>query len=98
MKILTENPYLTSTEMKNTLGISWADVNNKLIALSKHNLVLTEEKFLDNVTRKIITVTPEGLSRYNSLIEALQEFLSSPDYETYAEGYSEYLLKRSKNN
>ncbi|MHA2253941.1 MAG: BspA family leucine-rich repeat surface protein, partial [Candidatus Kariarchaeaceae archaeon] len=98
MKILTENPYVTNIEMKNTLGISWGEFSNNLIALRKNNLVVTEERFVDGVARQSISITPEGLSQYNSLVEVLQEFLSSPDYESYVEGYSKDLLEKSKNN
>ena len=84
--------------MKNTLGISWAEFNNNLTALRKNNLVITEEKFIDNVAKQTITVTPEGLSKYNQLVDALQEFLASPDYDLYTKGYSEDLLKESERN
>ena len=84
--------------MKNTLGISWGEFSNNLIALRKNNLVITDERFIDNVTRQTITVSPEGLSQYNRLVETLHEFLSSPDYDLFAKGYSEDLLKGSDNN
>jgi DNA-binding MarR family transcriptional regulator len=82
-KILVENPYYTSRELKTLLDLTWGELNHHLTSMQKHGLVEIEDRFLDGITRQTILVTELGISHYNSLIKNLKEFINSDDFNSF---------------
>lgn len=85
MKSLSDNPQLTTTDLKNLLNISWTELSNHLKALKKKGYILTESKFIDNSVKVAITIEPNGLSAFHSLGDLLAEFFDQANYTNYLE-------------
>ncbi len=87
MKILTENQVVTSIELKNKLDLSWGEFSHHLPNMKKHHLIQIDDKFIDGITKQVITVTLEGSKEYADLVKILHEFFSSSDYDTFPFNY-----------
>jgi len=85
MKVLLENPLMTSAELRFNLDLTWGEISNHISTLKKQNLISTVDRIIDNSVRQVITVEEYGIQSYNKLSEVLADFFNSPDYDSYIE-------------
>ncbi|MHA2253558.1 MAG: transcriptional regulator, partial [Candidatus Kariarchaeaceae archaeon] len=78
-KLLYENTELTSTEIKETLQISWSHYSNHVKALKKQDYIHIRQEFRDESVKQILTLRPKGHEKYSALIDLLQQFLDQTD-------------------
>ncbi|OLS28905.1 MAG: hypothetical protein HeimC2_03430 [Candidatus Heimdallarchaeota archaeon LC_2] len=83
MKLLVENPYTTSNEIRERLKISWGEFSNHLRNMRKANYIETKDQFIDGIRRQVMVVTDDGNTKYQQLISILTEFITSGDFESY---------------
>lgn len=77
MKLLFDQPKITSVELKEQLGINWNDFRNHLKSLRKKGLIEIEQGFVDDALAQIVSMSNAGLSEFKELTDLVTSFLSS---------------------
>ena len=75
LSLLNHYTRYVSADIRDVLKISWGKYTSHLNALEKEEMVVTETEFVDNNPRKIIQITPKGISEFNLLSTILQELV-----------------------
>lgn len=83
MKVLIDNPLMTSVELKEYLDLSWSEFRTQMTVLKKLKYVHVTDKFIENNVKQVISVEAYGITEFNKLSKALFEFLGSSKYELY---------------
>jgi hypothetical protein len=84
MKVLIDNPLMTSVELKEYLNLTWSEYRNQMNVLKKLRYVYITEKFVENSVKQVISVESHGMAEFDKLSKILVEFLSSPEYEEFS--------------
>ncbi|MHA2249381.1 MAG: hypothetical protein ACXAD7_03415 [Candidatus Kariarchaeaceae archaeon] len=87
MQILYTSPKLSSIEIKERLGLSWAYYHNSIRSLVKLNLIRVFDDFdEEGSTRQSVVLEEKGKQEYTSFIKLVGKYVDSakdfiPDYD-----------------
>lgn len=75
LQLLSETPFITSSELKQQLDIPWGYLSNHLKTLKDKNLIMTESRFIEGSVKMVVYLEPGGDKEFHSLLETLDSFL-----------------------
>jgi basic membrane protein A len=83
-KMLAENSRMTSSELREELGIPWGDFSNHTRSLRQKNFIYQEDVIVDGSVKQVISLEELGRKAYDELILLLIDFIDkSPLYDQY---------------
>ena len=85
LKLLSQETYLTTVEIKERLELPWHTVTNHLNSLKNYGSIIVEQKFVEHEVKSVVSITPSALAEYSMLREILMEFFNAPNHEQYTE-------------
>ena len=101
LKLLSTNVTLLTTEIKESLGVTWNEFRPHLDSLREKGFIRVSERFIDEALKNIVQMEPHTIRLFEEFSTLLVEFLDTTDkferYVTEASKIKDGVDKKSSN-